>query len=426
MRIQHNQAGLSTYRQQQMQGKFVSKSMEKLSSGIHVNRAADDAAGLTISEKMRGQIRGLQQVQRNIQHGISLVQTADAGLGEIANPNLVRLRKLAIQAATDTLTSMERAAIQTEVDQIIASINDVATRTTYNERQLLNIADTDLTVEPGGMEKIVTVPRGGNVEAGYVEIPNPPDPNTFEIEAFFGTISGAEWPDLNIIAPNGQKIGYNGEYLTGSGEQKIESESGRFEAADEAWYNGFSATDEKMIFTNPIPGKWTIEIRHDGGSSDSTFKVKSNYIIEGGQDLTGGGEHSIVGEKNLKLQVGPNTGQQMEIELTDVTAVALGLENLSMGTREEANTSLASIDDAIHRIASERARFGSYDNRLAHSYQNASNYLENISQAESLLRDTDIAAEASKLQAKQVILQAAQAMGAQANQQMQGILELLG
>lgn len=191
LRIQHNIAAVNNYRQQGLQGKVVSKSMEKLSSGQRINRAADDAAGSAISEKMRGQIRGLAQVQRNIQDGISLLQTSDAGLGEIANPNLVRLRELAIQASTDTLTSMERMAIQAEVDHILASINDVATRTTFNERQLLNVTDSIETVEPGGMEKLVTVPAGQRVEAGYVTIPDPPNPNTFEIEAFFGTISGA-------------------------------------------------------------------------------------------------------------------------------------------------------------------------------------------------------------------------------------------
>lgn len=416
---------MNNYRQQGLQGKVVSKSMEKLSSGQRINRAADDAAGSAISEKMRGQIRGLAQVQRNIQDGISLLQTSDAGLGEIANPNLVRLRELAIQASTDTLTSMERMAIQAEVDHILASINDVATRTTFNERQLLNVTDSIETVEPGGMEKLVTVPAGQRVEAGYVTIPDPPNPNTFEIEAFFGTISGASWPDLNIVAPNGQKFGFSEKYLGGGSEQTITKGDNGMEAADEAWYNGFGATDEKMIFTNPMPGKWTIEIRHDGGSSTSTFKVKSNYILEGGVPPAGSGEHTIVGDTELVLQTGPNSYDNMTIQLTDATTSGLGLTGLTMTTREQAEQSLTAIDAAINRVSSERARMGSYYNRLEHVYENASNYKENLIQAESTLRDADMPAEISNLQAKQVLLQSAQAMGAQVNQQLQGILQLL-
>ena len=124
MRVQHNMAASYNYRQQDIRTKFVAKATEKLASGLRINQAADDAAGLSISEKMRGQINGLAQAKYNIQAGISLLQTADAGMGEIANPNLVRLRELAIQAATDTVTTTERAMIQQEVTQILSKIGE--------------------------------------------------------------------------------------------------------------------------------------------------------------------------------------------------------------------------------------------------------------------------------------------------------------
>lgn len=138
MRIQHNNAALNVYNNMSQTTAKMQKTYEKLSSGYAINRAADDAAGLAISEKMRGQISGLEQASDNIQDGLSLIQVAEAGLGQISNPNLVRMRELAVQAANDTLTDEDRALIQAEVDQIKAGINDIANNTEFNTIPLLN------------------------------------------------------------------------------------------------------------------------------------------------------------------------------------------------------------------------------------------------------------------------------------------------
>ena len=138
MRINNNISAINTYRNQQQNAKVVSDSINKISSGMQINQAADDAAGLSISEKMRGQIRGLERARHNIQDGISLVQTAEAALGEISDPNLLRMRELVIQAANDTLTDGDRLQIQLEIDQLKDGINDIANHTEFNTIKLLN------------------------------------------------------------------------------------------------------------------------------------------------------------------------------------------------------------------------------------------------------------------------------------------------
>ncbi|GKV64844.1 MULTISPECIES: flagellin [unclassified Sporosarcina] len=138
LRINHNLSALNTYRNQQMNTSKISKSNEKLSSGLRIGKAADDSAGLAISEKMRGQIRGLEKAKQNITDGLSLVQTADSALGNINDPLLVRLRELAVQAANDTLTAQDREKIQMEVEELLSGIDQIANHTEFNTIPLLN------------------------------------------------------------------------------------------------------------------------------------------------------------------------------------------------------------------------------------------------------------------------------------------------
>ena len=169
---------------------------------------------------MRGQIRGLEQAVQNIQNGISLIQTAEAGLSEISNPNLIRLRELAVQA-NDTLTKSDCEMIQKEVDQIKHGINDIANNTKFNEIFLLNVPDIGEIEEveyTASTEKVVTVKQKERVIAGYIEVPNP---STLEITAFFGTPSGASWPDMNIVSPIGERFGFSESFLYGSGNEKL-------------------------------------------------------------------------------------------------------------------------------------------------------------------------------------------------------------
>lgn len=138
MRINNNVAAMNIYRNQQQTNNSISKSLNKLSSGQRINHAGDDASGLAISEKMRAQIRGLEQADKNIDIGISLIQVADAGLGEIIDPKLMRLRELVIRAASDSLSDADRQFIKQEIDQVLSGIDDIATLTEFSTIKLLN------------------------------------------------------------------------------------------------------------------------------------------------------------------------------------------------------------------------------------------------------------------------------------------------
>ncbi|PID02581.1 hypothetical protein CSV67_08060 [Sporosarcina sp. P2] len=422
MIINHNLSAINTYRNQQQNNIGVANSINKLSSGLRINQARDDSAGLAISEKMRGQIRGLEKAERNIADGISLVQTAEAALGEISNPNLIRLRELAVQAANDTLTQTDRVLIQQEVEQIKNGINTIANNTTFNKIQLLNVPDeieTDVIEGAPSLDKIVTVKAQQRVNAGYIIVPDPPNPSFFDITAFFGTISGAVWPDLNIISPNGEKFGYLEQYVSSSGVAEDTTNT----SSTSAKYTGYSSTDENMIFDNPISGKWTIEIRHDGGSTNSTFELKSNYLIHGGESSSI--TEIITKYPDLKLQVGPNAGQNFKVDLSDVRTEALKIDGINLTIQSSSNQAIAIIDSAIELVLAERSKFGTYQNALQHIGKNVSNYKENLTASESRIRDLDMASEITELSNKQIILQASQAMMSQANQVTQSILQLL-
>ena len=445
MRIQHSQ-GLFTQNRYNHTNTELNKTLNRLSSGYQINQAADDAAGLGISEKMRAQIRGLEKAEKNIQDGVSLTQVADGGLNG-THEYLQRARELVIQAGNDTLTSPERQTIQKEIEQIKDGINEIANNTEFNGINLLNveqeaveiiktetivIGTETITQTNPTTNKIVSVKPGAEnrVIAGYIVVPTPPPP-LLEIEAFFGTITGANWPDLNIKSPSGELFGYNTPNMSGASYQE-----GTFASSNKATYSGYSSSDEKITFENPISGKWYVEIRHDGGTEISTFNVKSNYLIydeystEDTITTTIPKTETIttiekVTPKPLILQVGPNSGINFVVDLTDAQTTALKIDEIVVDPYEKIKEALERLDKAIQKISGERGKYGAYQNALEHILNNVSNTKENLTKAESQLRDADMAKEMAKLTKDQVLLQSSQSMMAQINQMSQGILQIL-
>ncbi|MBG9558471.1 flagellin Hag [Cytobacillus firmus] len=280
MRINHNIAALNTYRQLNGANAGQMKSMEKLSSGLRINRAGDDAAGLAISEKMRGQIRGLDQASRNAQDGISLIQTAEGALNE-THSILQRMRELAVQSSNDINNSNERTALQNEMDQLAKEVNRIANNTQFNTKDLLK-----------------------------------------------------------------------GDFASSS----------------------------------------------------------------------------------LDFQIGANQGQTISLTISNMAAGSLGVgsANTEAATGLDISSASASFDDAISKIdaaiqsvSNERSKFGSYQNRLEHTINNLGTSSENLTAAESRIRDVDMAKEMMSQTKNSILSQAAQAMLAQANQQPQGVLQLL-
>jgi len=281
MRINHNLSALNAWRALSQTDNAMTKSLEKLSSGLRINRAADDAAGLAISEKMRGQIRGLNQAIRNAQDGISLIQTAEGALNE-THAILQRMRELAVQAATDTNTDKDRAQLQSEVTQLIEELNRIAKDTEFNTQKLL----------------------------------------------------------------------------------------------------------------------------------DGSFKDKT-------------------------IHIGANAGQTLKIEISDMTASALGVEadgndgegqskGVDISNQTDAEAAITTIDTALVKVSTERANLGAIQNRLEHTINNLSVAAENLTAAESRIRDVDMAKEMMEFTKNQILIQAGTAMLANANVRPQSVLQLLG
>ena len=271
MRIQHNIAALNTHRNLGANQASAAKNLEKLSSGFKINRAGDDAAGLAISEKMRGQISGLNMASKNAQDGISLIQTAEGALNE-THSILQRMRELAVQSANDTNVGADRTALDEEVKALASEITRIAANTEFNTQKLLN----------------------GN---------------------------------LNTTA--------------------------------------------------------------------------------------------------LKFHIGANKGQSITVKITSMGAVGLKVNTAKVDTQSNANSAIETINNAISSVSSQRSKLGAVQNRLEHTINNLGATSENLTAAESRIRDTDMAAEMMAFTKNNILSQAAQSMLAQANQQPQGVLQLL-
>jgi len=269
MRINHNIGALNTHRQLTANTANQSKSIEKLSSGLRINRAGDDAAGLAISEKMRGQIRGLDQAQRNAQDGISLIQTAEGALNETQSI-LQRMRELAVQSSNDTNVTADRTALQDEMTQLISEIDRISTNTEFNTQNLL----------------------------------------------------------------------------------------------------------------------------------DGSFTGK-------------------------QIHIGANSGQAITLTVLTMSGGALSINGLTIGTQTGANAAITTINNAIEKVSTERSKLGAFQNRLEHTINNLGTSSENLTAAESRIRDVDMAKEMMEQTKNSILAQASQAMLAQANQQPQGVLQLL-
>ena len=269
MIINHNLGAMNAQRNMNINSGNAAKSMEKLSSGLRINRAGDDAAGLSISEKMRAQIRGLDQASTNAQDGISLVQTAEGALTE-THSILQRMRELAVQAGNDTNVTTDRTAIKDEIDQLNAEINRISTTTEFNTKKLL-----------------------------------------------------------------------------------------------------------------------------DGTS------------------------------KGVSLQVGANKGQTVTFSIGNMGAASLGVSSVAVTNAKVAGTAVSSINAAINQVSSQRSKLGAMQNRLEHTINNLNTSSENLTAAESRIRDTDMASEMSEYSKNNILQQASQAMLAQAKSAPQSVLQLL-
>lgn len=480
MIINHNMNSIIAYnRANAIEGKKNS-AMEKLSSGLRVNSAADDAAGASISEKMKAQIRGLEQAGKNIQDGISLVQTAEAGLGSIQNPNLIRMRELVEQALNGTLTQEDRMKIQTELDQIKGNIDDIANYTEFNTTKVLSPPSELTPPAPSGKADVVfVIDDTGSMGPIQDNVKN-------NLESFISSVKAQGVDDVRIGLErysdnNFQEVGFGGGSLWTSDTTQVGN------AIQNIIDNPYSGgTENLMTALTKVANDYDFRDNENGASmkhviyvtnenADDASGLQSSTIAllqskgiqvhgvfdktfyEGVSDLnslvsdTGGVSidlndsnwgselSSILGAHigdagkfvnydkmpTLNLQVGANSGEQFQVELFDARTHKLGIKDISVDTIDNAKEALDKVDQAIEMVSKQRSKFGAYQNALEHIGNNVGNYGDNMTSAQSRISDADMAKEVMEMTKNSILEESAQSMLKQAEKMSEGIINLM-
>ncbi|MCM3000712.1 flagellin protein [Paenibacillus cellulositrophicus] len=564
MIINHNIAALNTHRQLSINTANTNKNIEKLSSGLRINRAGDDAAGLAISEKMRGQIRGLDQASRNAQDGISLIQTAEGALNE-THSILQRMREISNQSANGTNTDTDRQALQDEMNQLTSEINRIGNTTEFNTQKLLKgdgkqnlagtgvikdgfvsggktnhteatqtatigangvandkftvtingqeisyqltaedataIADAETAAAGDGVKKTAELAAAGlqkaidanDVLKGNFTVTSAND------ELTIAAVKVEDGGNLDGALGNMTALQINGADATGAtasvGTTTYDQAKGTLDftsitspdAAKKLLGTGVTINGQQIEFYDATKGEYkgsalgvnisaltkdgatvnagdvaqaivdTLANKIEGvtlsvgttGTETNKLVVTANAKGEAGNGITlkDGG---IQKDFQTSFQIGANTGQSMSLSIGDMRSNALGItgkagdagftkENsvtdgtndvkneaaLNISTKEDAAAAIAVLDKATQTVSSARSKLGAVQNRLEHTINNLGTASENLTAAESRIRDVDMAKEMMEQTKNNILAQAAQAMLAQANQQPQGVLQLL-
>ncbi|MBV4430586.1 flagellar hook-associated protein FlgL [Clostridium tyrobutyricum] len=415
MIINHNLMANNALRNMNINSNNAAKSMQKLSSGLRINTAADDAAGLAISEKMRGQINGLNQASSNAQDGNSLIQTAEGALNE-THSILQRMRTLAVQSANDTNTDDDRTQIQSEMNQLEDEISTIGNTTQFNTKNLLD----------GSMGKAVDATANINTNKSLTGVSGAKITSATTVLTALSDVNGK---NLGITTGDKINISYtvDGQYQTNSITVSTASTLSNIvsniktTAASTASFNDgtISLTSVTTGLAGAIEGL-TITVTDSDGvkNTDATNALSSFEETTAARDAKTSSGAAL-------LQIGANTGQNMSIDINDMRAESLGVASLDVSTQDKANVAIKVIDTATQKVSTERAKLGALSNRLDHTINNLGTSSENLTAAESRIRDVDMASEMSQYSKDNILSQAAQAMLAQANQQPQQVLQLL-
>lgn len=399
MIINHNMSSLNTLRQMGVNEKTTSNSLEKLSSGLRINRAGDDAAGLAISEKMRGQIRGLDQASRNAQDSISMIQTAEGGLNE-THSILQRMRELAVQASTDTNTETDRKALQDEMNQLTNEIDRIANTTEFNTKKLLNGDLKGSNAEIQGTGALESTFANGSVKLSNM--------------AKVSLAGATDVIHINVVSISTGKLS--------QAKLSITSVLGNVVSTDVIISSGAIAITT-VTFTDATGGTGlTVSIKTANSGSIKAGDTITISLQKGA--LEENGNNAAV------AQIGANSGQVLKIGVNSMDSTSIGIRQtdgsaLDITDQKNADGAIYLVNNAIQKVSTERSKLGSLQNRLEHTINNLGTSSENVTAAESRIRDVDMAKEMTTFQKNNILNQAAQAMLAQANQQPQGVLQLL-
>lgn len=500
MRINHNISALNAYRQLATNQALGNKSLEKLSSGLRINRAGDDAAGLAISEKMRGQIRGLEMASKNAQDAISLIQTAEGALNE-THSILQRMRELAVQSASDTNTEADRAEIQKEIDQLAKELSRISNNTEFNTKNLLGGAFTgvfhiganenqNLSLSINAMDaytlgltedvasvsaKVVSngATNTAKLIGADIEGTQYLTEGTYTVEVAANATSGV---DITLKDAEGNVIASKTGYTAAADPVTLQNSDGT-DVITLVYDQAMSAGDTSTIYIGAsgadltsgtsiaavevsdkdalADGTYTLTIKSDGMNvdiaeiTDSDGKVVATYD-NGDTAFAANTAYTVTlsDGKTLTFTTGataPTAGETATFTVTntDYTAgrssaavdsdgdgvldkEAVAVKGIDVRTQTSANAAITKIENAIEVVSAERSKLGAVQNRLEHTINNLGTAAENLTAAESRIRDVDMAKEMMEFTKMSILQQAATAMLAQANQQPQMVLQLLG
>ena len=465
------------------------KSLEKLSSGLRIGRAADDAAGLSISEKMRGQISGLNQASRNAQDGISLLQTAEGALQE-THSILQRMRELAAQAASDTVTNDDRLEIQKEIDNLRVEMDRISTDTEFNTQKLLNgkFANKIIHIGANAQQNLkVSIASMGARDLKVNKVTTASSATTLTNVPFIAehagdatlTVSGTYTGQAPITALRtsitedgkvrviGKRDGAEGDLIVdldsdagvtvdgltftttdiadvranattiegGPDDGKIDNTGDAGTATQFSFINGDgatlamsgTATENITDISATVVGDGQVQISYTIGSDTTSVTLYGDDTSATAEHTVAGVTFELTGAKNVREA--PTTFTWEDDNLPINAEVVGGLdvvdEGINVSTQAAADAAITVIDEAIVTVSGERSKLGAIQNRLEHTIANLSTSSENLTAAESRIRDVDIAVEMMNFTKYQILSQASTAMLAQANAKPQAVLQLL-
>ena len=488
MVVQHNLTAMNANRMLGLTTGAQAKATEKLSSGYRINRAADDAAGLSISEKMRRQIRGLDQASTNAEDGVSAVQTAEGALNEVQDM-LQRMNELAVQAANGTNSENDRAYIQSEIDQLVTEIDRVAETTKFNETYLLKgdgvggkYVDLGTTVETAGNSIKLNADgqQSGAVTGETYKTDRDVVMNVSEKADFSDkstetiTIGGAnyalkDYKDIEdlaaAISSNSNVNSVDLVYEDGASADGTAATGASFELTNKnvsTTVSGNVTFKVASSYTKDSIAGNTITIGTGANAITISFTLATKLDEEGNlvydeettnqsiaSNLTNQkisytesdgvfsvklastmtvNAAAIVDDLEFNLHVGADSSMtnKIGVSIASMSADGLGVSGIKVTSEKNATDAIDVIAEAIQKVSKQRSDLGAVQNRLEHTINNLDNVVENTTAAESRIRDTDMADQMVEFSNLNILAQAGQSMLAQANQSNQGVLSLLG
>lgn len=451
MRINTNTAAMNTYSNLTSANASKSSSLAKLSSGLRINKAGDDAAGLAISEKMKNQVSGMTQASRNAQDGISLIQTAEGALGE-THSILNRMRDLTVQAANGTNTDSDKTAIQAELTSLTEEVNRISGDTEFNTQGLMNATDgiTASSLEKSGIKLAdIVSAHNGRTTATTDDISVSDAGSHEKVAAALTKLSEADLKTvvdsynvtqaaaINATAPTAPVAVNKGlatkESAVDSGEFIIDSTVVTDSTTQGELLDAYNADPNKtdvgslddIKFTSKADAEAFVESYNDKKTAD--YNKKS---VEHAKTLANSQIESLdiqqASSKEFTFQIGANAGEKISVEIKNMSAKGLGIDNLDVTDKNQSTDQiLGKLDQAISDVSSQRANLGAVQNRLDHTVSNLATTKENLSEANSRITDVDMAEEMMSFTKSNILSQASTSMLAQANQMPQSVLSLL-